>query len=151
MEKGNIYCNKYRGSWCLGDARSHGISSNAIDPFLTEFCGLIARNTINVSPHRKVTHSIGYLFYFIYILSIYLLLLLSLSLLLLLLLLLLLPLLLLLLLPLLLLPLLLLSLLLGGTMSSTSNGSWCIGIKGEMSGTVCVTFTWNIYIYTSCL
>ena len=30
---------------------------------------------------------------------------------------------------------------------STSNGSWCIGIKGEMSGTVCVTFTWDIYIY----
>ena len=29
----------------------------------------------------------------------------------------------------------------------TSNGSWCIGIKGEMSGTVCVTFTWDIYIY----
>ena len=33
----------------------------------------------------------------------------------------------------------------------TSNGSWCIGIKGEMSGTVCVTFTWDIYIYMSCL
>ena len=33
----------------------------------------------------------------------------------------------------------------------TSNGSWCIGIKGEMSGTVCVTFTWDIYIYISCL
>ena len=32
----------------------------------------------------------------------------------------------------------------------TSNGSWCIGIKGEMSGTVCVTFTWDIYIYMSC-
>ena len=31
--------------------------------------------------------------------------------------------------------------------NSTSNGSWCIGIKGEMSGTVCVTFTWDIYIY----
>ena len=30
---------------------------------------------------------------------------------------------------------------------NTSNGSWCIGIKGEMSGTVCVTFTWDIYIY----
>ena len=30
----------------------------------------------------------------------------------------------------------------------TSNGSWCIGIKGEMSGTVCVTF---ICIYMSCL
>ena len=29
----------------------------------------------------------------------------------------------------------------------TSNGSWCIGIKGEMSGTVCVTFTWDMYIY----
>ena len=29
----------------------------------------------------------------------------------------------------------------------TSNGSWCIGIKGEMSGTVCVTFTRDIYIY----
>ena len=34
---------------------------------------------------------------------------------------------------------------------ATSNGSWCIGIKGEMSGTVCVTFTWDIYIYMSCL
>ena len=34
----------------------------------------------------------------------------------------------------------------------TSNGSWCMGIKGEMSGTVCVTFTWDmyIYIYMSC-
>ena len=31
--------------------------------------------------------------------------------------------------------------------SSTSNGSWCMGIKGEMSGTVCVTFTWDMYIY----
>ena len=30
---------------------------------------------------------------------------------------------------------------------NTSNGFWCIGIKGEMSGTVCVTFTWDIYIY----
>ena len=30
---------------------------------------------------------------------------------------------------------------------STSNGSWCMGIKGEMSGTVCVTFTWYMYIY----
>ena len=30
---------------------------------------------------------------------------------------------------------------------STSNGSWCMGIKGEMSGTVCVTFTWDMYIY----
>ena len=29
----------------------------------------------------------------------------------------------------------------------TSNGSWCMGIKGEMSGTVCLTFTWDIYIY----
>ena len=28
----------------------------------------------------------------------------------------------------------------------TSNGSWCMGIKGEMSGTVCVTFTWYMYI-----
>ena len=36
-------------------------------------------------------------------------------------------------------------------MMITSNGSWCIGIKGEMSGTVCVTFTWDIYIYMSCL
>ena len=35
--------------------------------------------------------------------------------------------------------------------NQTSNGSWCIGIKGEMSGTVCVTFTWDIYIYMSCL
>ena len=33
------------------------------------------------------------------------------------------------------------------TMYQSSNGSWCIGIKGEMSGTVCVTFTWDIYIY----
>ena len=31
--------------------------------------------------------------------------------------------------------------------SRTSNGSWCMGIKGEMSGTVCVTFTWYMYIY----
>ena len=31
--------------------------------------------------------------------------------------------------------------------SDTSNGSWCMGIKGEMSGTVCVTFTWDMYIY----
>ena len=29
----------------------------------------------------------------------------------------------------------------------TSNGSCCMGIKGEMSGTVCVTFTWDMYIY----
>ena len=29
----------------------------------------------------------------------------------------------------------------------TSNRSWCMGIKGEMSGTVCVTFTWDMYIY----
>ena len=29
----------------------------------------------------------------------------------------------------------------------TSNGSWCMGINGEMSGTVCVTFTWYMYIY----
>ena len=29
----------------------------------------------------------------------------------------------------------------------TSNGSWCMGIKGEMSGTVFVTFTWDMYIY----
>ena len=35
----------------------------------------------------------------------------------------------------------------GPNVGSTSNGSWCIGIKGEMSGTVCVTFTWDIYIY----
>ena len=28
----------------------------------------------------------------------------------------------------------------------TSNGSWCMGIKGEMSGMVCVTFTWYMYI-----
>ena len=36
----------------------------------------------------------------------------------------------------------------------TSNGSWCMGIKGEMSGTVCVTFTWYMYIwvvYSFCL
>ena len=31
--------------------------------------------------------------------------------------------------------------------ASTSNGSWCMGIKGEMSGTVCVTFTWYMHIY----
>ena len=30
---------------------------------------------------------------------------------------------------------------------TTSDGSWCMGIKGEMSGTVCVTFTWYMYIY----
>ena len=30
---------------------------------------------------------------------------------------------------------------------ATSNGSWCMGIKGEMSGTVCVTFTWYMYLY----
>ena len=30
---------------------------------------------------------------------------------------------------------------------TTSNGSWCMGIKGEMSGKVCVTFTWDMYIY----
>ena len=36
-------------------------------------------------------------------------------------------------------------------MDKTSNGFWCIGIKGEMSGTVCVTFKWDIYIYMSCL
>ena len=29
----------------------------------------------------------------------------------------------------------------------TSNGSWCMGIRGEMSDTVCVTFTWDMYIY----
>ena len=29
----------------------------------------------------------------------------------------------------------------------TSNGYWCMGIKGEMSDTVCVTFTWDMYIY----
>ena len=29
----------------------------------------------------------------------------------------------------------------------TSNGSWCMGIKGEMSGTVCVTFSWDMNIY----
>ena len=36
----------------------------------------------------------------------------------------------------------------------TSNRSWCMGIKGEMSGTVCVTFTWDMYIwvvYSFCL
>ena len=33
------------------------------------------------------------------------------------------------------------------TSCPTSNGSWCMGIKGEMSGTVCVTFTWYMYIY----
>ena len=34
-----------------------------------------------------------------------------------------------------------------GVYKKTSNGSWCMGIKGEMSGTVCVTFTWDMYIY----
>ena len=29
----------------------------------------------------------------------------------------------------------------------TSNGSWYMGIKGEMSGTVCVTLTWDLDIY----
>ena len=33
------------------------------------------------------------------------------------------------------------------TTNGTSNGSWCMGIKGEMSGTVCVTFRWDMYIY----
>ena len=33
------------------------------------------------------------------------------------------------------------------SMYMTSNGSWCMGIKGEMSGMVCVTFTWDMYIY----
>ena len=33
------------------------------------------------------------------------------------------------------------------SITNTSNGSWCMGIKGEMSGTVCVTFTWDMYIY----
>ena len=33
----------------------------------------------------------------------------------------------------------------------TSNGSWCMGIKGEMSGTVYVTFIWDMYTYVSCL
>ena len=31
--------------------------------------------------------------------------------------------------------------------SKTRNGSWCMGIKGEMSSTGCVTFTWDMYIY----
>ena len=31
--------------------------------------------------------------------------------------------------------------------TQTSNGSWCMGIKGEMFGTVCVTFTWYMYMY----
>ena len=39
---------------------------------------------------------------------------------------------------------------LASTPWATSNGSWCMGIKGEMSGTVCVTFTWYMYIYMSC-
>ena len=34
-----------------------------------------------------------------------------------------------------------------GIKRETSNGSWCMGIKGEMSDMVCVTFTWYIYIY----
>ena len=29
----------------------------------------------------------------------------------------------------------------------TNNGSWCMGFKGEISGTVCVTFTWDMHIY----
>ena len=36
----------------------------------------------------------------------------------------------------------------------TSNGSWCMGIHGEMPGTVCVTFTSDMYIwvvYSFCL
>ena len=32
------------------------------------------------------------------------------------------------------------------TTCMTSNGSWCMGIKGEMSGTVCVTLRY-VYIY----
>ena len=35
----------------------------------------------------------------------------------------------------------------GAFTSLTSNGSWCMGSKGEMSGTVCVTFTWYMGIY----
>ena len=31
--------------------------------------------------------------------------------------------------------------------SYTSNGSWCMGIKGEMYGRVYVTFAWDMYIY----
>ena len=40
-----------------------------------------------------------------------------------------------------------------GIPTPTNNGCWCMGIKGEMSGTVCVTFTRDmyIYIYMSCL
>ena len=34
-----------------------------------------------------------------------------------------------------------------GKEGDTSNGSWRMDIKGEMSGTVCVTFTWDMYIY----
>ena len=40
-----------------------------------------------------------------------------------------------------------------GSNTNTSNGSWCMGIKGEMSGTVCVTFTWDMYrwvVYSLC-
>ena len=43
---------------------------------------------------------------------------------------------------------------LASTPWATSNGPWCMGIKGEMSGTVCVTFTWDMYIwvvYSFCL
>ena len=29
----------------------------------------------------------------------------------------------------------------------TSNGSWCMGIKGEMSDMICVTFAWDMYLY----
>ena len=35
----------------------------------------------------------------------------------------------------------------GGDNREPSNRSWCMGIKGEMSGTVCVIFTWDMYIY----
>ena len=41
-----------------------------------------------------------------------------------------------------------------GSIKFGSNGSWCMGIEGEMSGTVCVTFTWDMYIwvvYSFCL
>ena len=37
-------------------------------------------------------------------------------------------------------------LLLTASITLTSNGSWCMGIKGEMSGTVYVTFTWDMCI-----
>ena len=33
------------------------------------------------------------------------------------------------------------------SMEQATGLAWCMGIKGEMSGTVCVTFTWDTYMY----